>query len=354
MGESKIKNLYLICGDEEYLKAQQKAKLLKALKCEGSMNYNAFSDDNIDIDEIASLMRTMPFMEPLRTISVDNSGWFLHSVMEEEEADEKAASSPDADANADNYNTVNEDYAEIFSEVPDSTVVIFTEKKVDRSNALYKLIKEKGAILRFDTADSKSGREKTASRGEVREWAKQELRAEGRRIDTRTLNELIELTGYDMQNLSTELEKLICYTLDKPKDYVITAKDVSAICSKTIQDKVFDMIGYKLKGDATRALAILEELFAIKTAAMMILRITTKQYEGALAYRECIDAGLGEAEIMNRLSLKDWQLRRRREQVGNTSRYELISRLDACAETEYRIKSGDVSDRLGVELLIAG
>lgn len=346
MGE--IKNLYLICGDEEYLKEQQKTKLLTALKCVGSMNYNAFSDDNIDIDEIASLMRTMPFMEPRRTISIDDSGWFARGT------GANVSSSDDGAEDDSNYAFANDDKLEIFSEVPDTTIVIFTEKKVDRSNALYKLFKAKGEIVRFDTADNKSGKEKSAGRGEVKDWAKRELKAAGRRIDTRTLNELTELTGYDMQNLSTELEKLICYTLDKPKDYIITADDVNAICSKTIQDKVFDMIEYKLKGDVTHALAVLEELFAIKTAALMILRIITKQYESALAYRECVDAGLSEAEIMSRLTLKDWQLRRKREQVGKISRRELISRLNACADTEYRIKSGDVSDRLGIELLIAG
>ena len=337
---SEFKNLYLICGDEEYLKEQEKKKLLTALNCVGSMNYNAFSDDNIDIDEIASLMRTMPFMEPMRVITVDDSGWFRRAGSDEDE---------DAKENVDGGEAV-----ETFSDVPDTSIVIFTEKKVDRSNALYKLVKAKGEIRRFDTAESKSGKDKAAGKADIRDWARQTLKAAGRRIDTRTLNELVELTGYDMQNLSNELEKLICYSLEQPKDYIITGRDVSAICSKTIQDKVFDMIGFKLKGDATKALGMLEELFAIKTPPMMILRLMTKQYENALAYRECAAAGLSEAETLNRLSLKDWQLRRIREQAGNVSRREFISRLDACAETEYRIKSGDISDRLGVELLIAG
>ena len=340
MGE--LKNLYLICGDEEYLKEQYKAKMLAALKCAGSMNYNAFYDDNIDIDEISSLMRTMPFMEPRRVISIDDTGWFSRGVIEEDD---------DAQEDTD----INEK-AEIFSEVPDTTVIIFTEKKVDRSNVLYKLVKSRGEIVRFDTADNKSktSKEKAASKGDIKDWAKRRFKAEGRRIDTRTLNELTELTGYDMQNLSTEIEKLLCYTLYKPKDYIITADDINEICSKTIQDRVFDMIGYKLKGDVTKALALLEELFAVKTAAMKILRLVVRQYESALAYRECKTAGMSDAEIMNRLSLKDWQLRRIREQAGNTSVRELTARLETCAETEYRIKSGDVSDRLGLELLIAG
>ncbi len=323
---NKPNNLYLICGDEEYLKEQKKNELLKALKCEDSINFNAFSDESIDIDEIASLINTLPFMSEYRTVVISDSGWFAGSV--------------------------SEDITEVFEAVPETSIVIFCEKKADKTNALYKTVKVKGEILCFEMAESKAGKAKTAGKGEVRDWAKQELKKAGRRIDSRTLNDLTELTGYDMQNLSTELEKLICYTMDKPANYVISMNDVNAICSRTIQDRVFDMIGYKLKGDVTHALSILEELFAIKTAAMLILHVTVKQYERALSYRECVMQGLGEAETMAKLSIRDWQLKRIREQTGNTSAKELIVRLEACAETEYRIKTGDLSDRLGLELLM--
>ncbi len=321
-------NICLICGDEEYLKEQQKTKLLTALKCDGSLDYNAFSEDNIDLDEIASLMNTLPFMAEKRTILINDSGWFV--------------------------GTVSSETVEAFSDVPDSAVVIFYERKVDKSNALYKQIKSCGKIYEYEAADSRAGKAKTAGRGEVRDWLRQELKKAGRRMDTRTLNELTELTGYDMLNLSTELEKLICYTMDEAEGHIISIEEVRAICSKTIQDRVFEMIVCKQKGDITRALAILEELFAVKTAAMLILHIAVKQYSNALGYRECVMQGLSDAEIMTKLSLKDWQLRRIREQVGNTSARELIRMLEACAETEYRIKSGDISDRLGVELLMVG
>ncbi len=322
------KNICLICGDEEYLKEQQKNKLLTELKCDGSLDYNAFSEDNIDIDEISSLMNTLPFMAAKRTIFINDSGWFVGAVSSE--------------------------VVEIFSDVPDSAIVIFYERKADKSNALYRLVKSCGRLYEYEAADSRAGKAKTAGRGEVRDWLKQELRKAGRRMDTRTLNELTELTGYDMLNLSTELEKLICYTIDEPEGQVISIEDVHAICSKTIQDRVFEMIGCKQKGDITRALAILEELFAVRTAAMLILHIAVKQYGSALGYRECVAQSLSDAEIMTRLSLKDWQLRRIREQVGNTSAGELIRMLENCADTEYRIKSGDVSDRLGIELLMVG
>lgn len=320
------KNLILICGDEDYLKEQKKNELLKELNCADSMNFNAFSEETIDLNEISSLMHTMPFMEDRRTLLIDNSGFFTGNVPE--------------------------DTVETFSDVPDTAVVIFYEKKADRGNPMYKLISKFGSVLKFDTAESRSGKDKAAGKSNVRDWVKNQLKAAGRRIDSKTLFELTELAGYDMQNLSTETEKLICYTLDKPSGYVITSADINAICSKTLSDRIFDMLDMKLRGRTAQALGILEELFSMKTSAMRILYFMARQYRQALAVKECIHNGLSDAEIMSKTELKDWQLRRIREQIGNVTLKALEDMMEAVADAEYRIKMGDMTDRLAVELLI--
>lgn len=319
-------NLFLICGDEDYLREQQKNKLLSELNCEGSINFNVFTDDNLDIDEISSLMRTVPFAGKHRTLLIEGSGWFTGKVQSE--------------------------MPETFAEIPDTCIVIFCEKNADKSNELYKLVQKNGEVRRFDSAESMQGKAKTAGKTEIRDWAKEQLRAAGRRIDSRTLFELTELTGYDMQNLSTELEKLICYTLDKPAGYAVSRDDVNAICSKTLSDRIFDMIDHKFKGRIPQAMNVLEELFALKIPAMRILFVIVMQYQRALGVRECMQAGLSDAEIMSKTGIKDWQLRRVREQVSNITAAELRQRLEACADTEYRIKTGDMTDRLGIELLM--
>ena len=51
-----------------------------------------------------------------------------------------------------------------------------------------------------------------------------------------------------MENISSELEKLISYTLGRD---VITEEDVEAICTTQVSNKIFDMIsGYCQPSDA--------------------------------------------------------------------------------------------------------
>ena len=53
------KNLYLICGDEQYLKEKKKKELLKALHTEGSMDFNTFSGRELDREEVLRLSETI-------------------------------------------------------------------------------------------------------------------------------------------------------------------------------------------------------------------------------------------------------------------------------------------------------
>ena len=320
------KNLFLICGDEEFLKQQKRNEMLAAFNCEGSMNYNAFSEDGIDIDEIRELIHTEPFMEEQRKLLISESGFFKANAGQES--------------------------AEVFEDVPDSCIVIFYEKDADKGSRLYDLIRKKGEIFRFETADSMSGREKNAGKTEIRNWAKGVIRNAGRRIDSRTLFELAETAGYDLQNLSTELEKLICYTLERPDGSLITAEDVSAVCSKTLSDRIFEMMDHKFRGHVSEALAVLEELYALRISPMRILYFMVRQYNQALSYKECTAQRLSDAQTVSVLGIKEWQLDKLKTRLGAVTAEEIRYRLELCADAEYRVKTGDMREKLAVELLL--
>ena len=319
-------NLTLICGDEEYLKEQKKQELLEALTAPGSMNFNAFSGADTDPAEVGRLAGTMPFFEDHRTILLTDTGWFK--------------------------GTAPEAVLQAFEEIPASTYIIVKEKEADAGNALYKQFKKAGDIARFTAVESKKGREVSDARSQVRSWIRDRLRENGRSIDSQVLNNLVELTGYDMQNLSTELEKLLCYCMDRPKGARITQDDVDAICSRTLSDRVFDMLGQKLAGHTGRAVGMLEELFAMKVPAMRILYLIVRQYNQAYMLKDLQREGFSDAQIMDRMQVPDWLLRKLKDQTARLSAAELERSLELCAQMEMKTKSGDMPERLAVELIL--
>ena len=323
-----MKNLILICGDEEFLKEHKKNELLHALGAAGSLNYNAFTGENADLDEISRLAGTMPFFEDHRTILLSETGWF--------------------------HGAADESVEDMLAEVPQSTYLIFYEKEVDAGSRLSRFLKDKGEVFRFVSADSKKGSDATAARQEIRAWARDYLKENGRNIDGRVLNELAEMTGYDMQNMQTELEKLISYTAGRKPGSPVTQEDVDSICSKTLNDRVFEMMNHKLAGRDRKAVELLEELFALRNPPMRILYIIVRQYTQAYTLKELQREGYTDAQIMDKMQIRDWLLRKLKDQTRDCSAEELRRRLEECAEAETKVKGGDLPDRLAVEILMAG
>lgn len=354
---AELKNLYLISGDEQYLKEKRKKELLHALHAEGSMNFNSFEGKDADISEILRLADTMPFGDAHRTILLSDTGFCKGSAPAE--------------------------LLEGLSELPGSTVLIFVEAEADAQNALYKLMKEKGEIKTYKKAESKSYKEAAQDQTRIRGWAQEYLKKNGREINGRAMTRLLQLTGYDMLNLQTELEKLISYTASpeeleewagkhgqrisqdttawerggKPGTRIyaqITEADIEAICSKTVTDKVFDMLSAKLMGNIGTALSLYEDLLALKVPPMRVLYLLSKQFNQVYLIKELSRGRIGDAELAERLKIKDWQLRKLREQSARLSLSDARRYLELCVGMEEKIKQGDMNERLGVELVLAG
>lgn len=49
----------------------------------------------------------------------------------------------------------------------------------------------------------------------------------------------MEKTGTGMENISKELEKLVCYCMDRE---AVTREDIEAICTRQINNQIFDMM----------------------------------------------------------------------------------------------------------------
>ena len=363
-----IKNMYLICGDEQYLKEKKKKELLKLLHAEGSMNFNVFEGRELDRAEVARLADTMPFLEERRTLLLSDTGFFKGSAPQE--------------------------MRDMLEELPESTVVIFYENEADAGNALYKLIKERGTVCSYKKAEGKSFKEAAQDQAKIRTWAVNYLKKNCREISGRAMTRLLQLAGYDMQNLQSELEKLISYTASEeelsayrrgggtgsaagaagenagtagvefrsadsaklrfqPPIVEIREQDIEAICSKTVTDKVFDMLSAKLMGNISAALRLFEDLLSLRVPPLRVLFLLGKQFNQVYLIKEASRERIGDAALAERIGIKDWQLRKLKEQSMRLSLTDARRYLELCVEMETKIKLGDMNEKLGVEIVLA-
>ena len=133
----------------------------------------------------------------------------------------------------------------------------------------------------------------------------------------------------------------------------IREEDIEAICSRTLSDKVFDMLSEKLRGNTGAALRMFEEMLSLKVPPMRILFLLSRQFNQVYLIKDAMRERIGDAALAEKLRLKDWQLRKLREQSARLSLGEARRYVELCVEMETKIKQGDIGERLGLEVILA-
>ena len=87
---------------------------------------------------------------------------------------------------------------------------------------------------------------------------------------------------------------------------------------------------------------------------MRILFLIAKQYNQMLQVRELLNAGKDKNEIARITGVPAFAASKMIGQVRQMQSVVLLSQVRRCVELEEAVKTGDLQDRMAVELLITG
>ena len=308
-----LKNVYLLYGTEDYLKRQYRDKLKQALvEPDDTMNFSAYEGKDINPKELIDLSETLPFFKEKRMILVENSGFFKNSC---------------------------DDLAEYMSQVPESTCFVFVEEEVDKRSKLFKAASRAGSAVEFETPKEDM----------LVRWILGRIQREGKKITQSVMQLFLSKTGSDMENIDKELEKLICYTLDKTE---IAAADVEAICTGQMENKIFEMIDAISAKNQKKALDLYYDLLALKEAPMRILFLIARQFQNLLLIKSMSAKGYPAVSIAKTAGMPSFAVQKNLRQAGAFKINQLKEAIEDCGQAEEDVKTGRMADQLAVELLI--
>ena len=305
-------HIYLLFGEEAYLRKQYRDKLKEAIIGDDNMNYHYYEGKDISIGEVIDQAETLPFFAQRRLIVLENSG-FLKSGGEQ--------------------------LAEYFSAPSQTTYFLLVETEVDKRSKLYKTITAKGCAVEFAVQDENT----------LKRWILGMVKKEDKKISENSLNYLLEKTGTDMENIRKETEKLFCYCMNKE---VITEKDIEEICTKRIGNHIFDMVSAIADKKQKQALELYYELLAQKEPPMRILFLIARQFNMLLQVKELRGKGYQNKAIGEKVGLPGFIAGKYVAQAARFQTEELRDAVEACVEAEEAIKTGRINDNMSVEMLI--
>lgn len=308
-----FKQIYLLYGEERYLRRQYRDRLKDALCQEGdTMNVHFYEGKDMNVGEVVDLAETLPFFADRRVIFVENSGLFKSG---------------------------GERMAEYLAAPNETSFFVFTESEVDKRSKLYKTVQSGGCVVEFAAQDENT----------LKRWIAGVLKKEGKRIAESTVNLFLQKTGTDMDNIYMELEKLICYCMERD---VVEASDVEAVCTNRISNHIFDMINAIADRQLQNALKLYYDLLALKEPPMRILFLIARQCNMLLQVKEMKAKGFDNKAMGSKIGLPPFVVGKYVTQAGRFRTADLREAVKKCVDAEEAVKTGRMNDVMSVEILI--
>lgn len=267
------KNLYVFHGEEAYLRGFYLGELKKAILPPGleDFNHHTAQGKECSLDWLAQAVDYLPMMSE-RTL-VEVTDWDIFSVPKDQQ----------------------KRWLEFLKDIPEYCCLVFVYDllpyKADGRSKLAALLKEKGAVVNFQRQEQ----------GDLTDWIARRFKAAGHTIDTEDARYLIFLCGDLMNNLVSEIGKIVAYA-SHPR---VTREDIDAVAIPIIDAVVFQMTDAMARKDFDKAASVLADLLHSQEAPVMVLSVMGKYFRQLYTARLCLDRGVSRNQFMELWGMKN-------------------------------------------------
>lgn len=313
--------LYLLCGEEDYLRERFLEQLRAICVGEkgGEFNYHRLSGVKLELSELSEAVDSMPFFSDRTLIEVRD---FDVGEYRDEAADKLSA---------------------ILSDIPDYATVALVSSvgnEPDGRLSLTKSIKKSGSFIEF-TSQSASA---------LNNWITRHFASRGKAVSPAVCERLVFFSGDLMTGLLPEIDKIASYVSGDE----VTMADVEKLAHRIPEAQTFDLTDRLSEKNYDGAAAVLSELMRSGEHPIKTLAIIGGHMRKLYAARTVLDSGGGREECMKLVGTTSafYADRMLRSAAGFTKE-RLGSILVLCCETDYRMKSSrEEDDALLTELLL--
>jgi DNA polymerase-3 subunit delta len=308
--EGKFSNVYLLHGEEEFLKEYYFNELKKKILSNGleEFNYNLFEGKNISLQHLQDSMEAFPVMAERKMIAIKDSG-----ILKTPKAAEK------------------EFWEDYLNDLPSYCCIVFYEKEIDKRSKIYKLINKHGLVVEFKY-------QKTA---DLVSWVGRIVRSYHKKINKEDIYYLLEHCDTGMTSIRNELDKVINYCGDKE---IITSEDIDAVCTKSIESKIFEMIDTLMEGNTNQALLLLNDMVTLREPAVKILTLISRHFSQLLKIKLLLKEGVPANNIARRVGIPPFAINKYFRQTERFSIPYLHQVMQECLEMDTCLKTSSVDE----------
>jgi len=307
--------LYYLHGDEPFLMERCVQRLLAKLVPPDfrDFNLNIYYGAEARGEEVAEVAQTLPMFADRRVVLVKRSEGLSAAALE--------ALLP------------------YVQDPAPSTCLVFQGEKADLRRKFFGELKKSGELVEY----------RRLYENQLAPFLREEAATLGKRLDPGAADYLVSLVGNNLQELVTELDKVVTFV---GQQEIVRVDDVRAVASATRVDSVFELANALGEKDLAKALRRLEALLRDGEAPLMLLAMVTRHFRQLWQVAELLGKKLAPSEIARQTGISPYFLKGVTAQARHFRRAELQRIFEKFYATDLALKSSGGKPAVLMERLI--
>lgn len=319
--------VYFLYGKENYLSAGYLQKILDKAVPKGTETFNLQKFDGAEPDMVSLQVAAegLPMMAARKVVLFSNP-----NIEKMKKDDFESLLSMVKDPNP---TTVFILYVSAYDLNP---------KKMSRVKKLGEAVAKTGCVIDFAPR----------TQSDLVKFIKARFQKAGLLIETPAASYLIQRCGSSLETLATESDKLIAYKGEGE----ISRADIEAVTHQSLEASVFDLSKLMLQQNATRAFALLEDLFQMREEPLAILGALNGAFLDLYRAKTALLASKTEADIAALYPTyrgKEFRIRNAFRDAGRLSVVTLRECLWILSKADVQLKSQRCDPQVVTEQTIA-
>jgi DNA polymerase-3 subunit delta len=322
---------YILYGEDDFSLKEALTDIKKGLGDEAMVatNTTVLQGQSISPEQLTATCDTIPFLAPKRLVIVEG----LLGLFEQQGRGKRPSLAK---------NSGWASIGEYIKRMPDSTVLVLIDSKIERNNPLLKELSKQADAREF----------KPLSGDQLHNWIRIRVKKYGGSISPAAVQLLANLVGGNLWLLSNEIDKLCLFTMGK----TIDKDDIKSLVTEARQYTIFAMVDAILERRSSAATKLLHRLEDEGEAPPYLLFMITRQFRLVIQAKDLLQQRRKAADIKLALGIgHDFILRKTTEQARTHSMERLRGIYRKLLDTDISIKTGRFrgdKGELALDLLI--
>jgi DNA polymerase-3 subunit delta len=326
--------LYILHGEDDFSRQGALDEIKRAIGDETALatNTTVLDAPQATMEQLRAVAEAMPFLAEKRLLIVNG----LLERFESRGRSGRRKKTAGASNRKDEYQPL----ADYLAGVPDSTIVVLVDGKINDKNPLFSVLQAKAKVKSFPLLKKEP----------LVHWIQNRVRGRGANISPQAVMLLADYVGSNLWIMASEIDKLILFASGGQ----IEADDVKRVVSYVHEASVFELVDAILEFRGGTAEKLAEQLLQRGASPSYLLVMLTRQARLIVRTRELKNQRRSDAEVMGRLEIgSPFVLRRALEQASRYNMPRLKEVYHRLLETDLAIKTGRYDAELALNILIA-